>query len=91
MINSNITSYYQTLPTINITSRYQTMPTILGLNGLNSSQETCGGGAFIQSFLKRYYAGTPTIQVTLPPAAAAASDSVSFVLLQTFIINKTRG
>ena len=91
IINSNITSYYQTLPTINITSHYQTMPTILGLHGLTSSQGTCGGVAFVQTFLKRYYAGTPTIQVTPAPAAAAASDSASFALLQTFIINKTRG
>ena len=37
-------------------------------------------------------AGTPTtIQTTPAPAAAAAPDSASFVLLQTFIINKTRG
>ena len=33
----------------------------------------------------------PLIQVTPAPAAAAASDSASFALLQTFIINKTRG
>ena len=67
------------------------MPTILGLHGLTSSQGTCGGVAFVQTFFKRYYAGTLIIQVTPAPAAAAASDSASFALLQTFIINKTRG
>ena len=59
MMDSNITPYYQTLPTSNIISQ----PSILlhiskpcqpsfGLNGLTFSPETCGGVASIQSFLK---------------------------------------
>ena len=66
------------------------MPTILGLHGLTSSQGTCGGGAFVQTFFKRYYAGTLIIQVTPAPAAAAASDSASFALLQTRIATNIR-
>ena len=54
MMNSNIfilpnsanQQYY--LTTINIASHYQTTPTILGLNGLISPPEICGGVAFIE-------------------------------------------